>query len=206
MAIGRCRAIGIEGAPGSGKSTVALALTALLKQHSVLAACCEERARRNPFVEAFAVRGEPLTIDVEVQLFAETIAEHILASRHNRVLVCDRTAASVVAYARVLLGPDLMDRDLQLLDSMDQLVRAWSDVYDITLFLSDRFGDQVGTDPLRRRVLAQQEDIASSIRDQLRRCPTQVIDVPVGLGLEERTKWIGKVLFERFGDWEPGGN
>ncbi len=91
MAIGPCCVVALEGGPGSGKTTTAFAIAARLKSSGIMVEYCEESARRNPFVEDFTLHGVPLSIHIELQLFSATIADQILATRHNQILVCDKT-------------------------------------------------------------------------------------------------------------------
>lgn len=108
MAVGRCKLIALEGSHGVGKTTTAHALTAWLKSKSILAAYCDESTRgNNPFVEDFTLRGVPMSMHIELQLFSTAIAEQILASRHHDVLICDKTPTNVLAYAQILLSDDM---------------------------------------------------------------------------------------------------
>jgi hypothetical protein len=192
VSVGECKLIAIEGTNGTGKTTTSYALTAGLKQKYGLGSYCDESARLNPFVEDFTIYGVPLSMHIELHLLTKTIADQIMATRHNGLVVCDKTPVSLIGYTEVLLvNEQLPDSDRRLLEAMRGLLNEWCLAYDLVFFLRDRFDPLViGSDPIRVKVTAMQNQVESAIETELRRMNVPFVDVPVGLSLESRAGWM----------------
>lgn len=190
MILKSCRVVALEGPPGAGKTTTALALTGLLRANSYLVEYSEESVRRNPFVEDFTLHGQPLQMDMELHLFTKTIADQILAARGNEWLICDKTPASLLAYAKVLMGSTLSTSDRRLLKMMKQLFEQWSSSYDLVFLLDDFYETGQSRDPVRAKVIAQAASVGLEIAAVLRASRALVVEVPRGLELDERVDWM----------------
>lgn len=164
---------------------------------------CEESARRNPFVEDFTLHGVPLSIHIELQLFSATIADQILATRHNQILVCDKTPASLLAYTNVLLGSQLSADDGKLLDAMTNLFREWCRSYDVIFVLRDKYNLDRSEDGVRAKVLHLQEEVGSRVQVELERACAAVMEIPAGMTLDDRVDWIIRATEDRLGPFTP---
>lgn len=122
-------------------------------------------------------------------MFTEAISTQIVATRHTKLLVCDKTPASVIGYTKLLLQ-DLSVDDRRVLSSMEVLSREWSKKYDFVFLLSDRFGGEILYDPIRNSVAGLQEEVEATLRSAFHESDVTMIDVPVELSLEERVAWI----------------
>jgi AAA domain len=198
MAIGECKLIAIEGTNGTGKTTVSHALTARLKRDFSCGAYCDESARQNPFVEDFTLYNKPLSIHIELHLVAKTIADQVLGTRHNAVLVCDKTPVSLIGYTKVLLANQLSEDDLRLLETMRALLLQWCRAYDLVFFLRDRFdAQQVAHDLIRAKVISVQDQVENAIEAELHQLEVPIIEVPAGLSLESRIDWMTRVITDK---------
>ena len=66
--------------------------------------CTGEPARTSPFIEEIVIHGRGRSdLPTEVDLFAAQLMEQLRAARYQRSLICDRTVANVLAYARLVL-------------------------------------------------------------------------------------------------------
>jgi predicted ATPase len=189
MAIRACKVVALEGTHGSGKTALAYALTAAYKVDHVKAACLVERARTSPFVELAVVHGvEQLGIDGELHLFAIQIADEQLYARNHEVLFCDRSIASVVGYARLLLGSQT--EHVALLNAMRDFCRSYKSVYDAVFFLRDNYPLELTGDRYRPPDIEYQRATERSIHAVCNDVGMRIQDVPVGMSLEQKVAWV----------------
>src|SRR5579859_7462844 len=143
-----CTVVALEGTHGTGKSTLAHALVAHYKARSINAALVSETARRSAFVEAVVIHDSgSFGLEAELQLFGAQIVEEQLAARHHELIVCDKTLANVVGYAKLLTSRDT--NSLSLLDAMSNLVAAYTQYYDHIFYMSTMYDPSITKDPYR---------------------------------------------------------
>jgi len=183
--------VALEVAHGTGKSTLAHALVAHYKARSVNAALVSETARRSGFVEAVVIHGSgTFSLEAELQLFAAHIAEEQLAARNHELLVCDKTIANVVGYARLLI-PDTHD-STRLLDAMAKLAAAYSPYYDEVLYMSETYDLSMTKDPYRPSDRTFQLDADRHIRRACEDAGIRLAHLPNGLDLESKVVWASQ--------------
>jgi hypothetical protein len=191
MTVGNCRLIAVEGTSGTGKTTTCYALTARLKEKFAAGTYCDESARANAFVEDFTIHGIPLSMHIELHLLTKTIADQILATRHNTLLVCDKTPVSLIGYIEVLMAGQLAEGDRRLLAAMRGLLDEWCYAYDLMFLLRDCFdAEDEMRDPIRAKVASVRSQVEDAIATELHRIGIPVVEVPAGLALDRRVDWM----------------
>lgn len=189
MAIRRCRLIALEGTHGTGKTTLALALVARLKQAHLNACYMGETARDSPFLEGVVVHGKgSMDISAELHIFATQIAREQLLARYHRVLVCDKSVVNVVAYANLLMGRS--DHASRLLASMVGLCRAYVPLYDAAFLLSDRHQLGLTEDPFRPGDGALRDAVEAELVRICTEVGMALQPVPRGVPLERQVDWV----------------
>ena len=183
--------VALEGAHGTGKSTLAHALVAHYKLRSINAVLVSETARRSGFVEAVVIHGSgTFSLEAELQLFAAHISEEQLAARHHELVVCDKTVANVVGYARLLVS-ETCDAP-NLLDAMENFAAAYSSYYDKVFYLSETYDLSTTKDPYRPVDRKFQDDADRYIRRACEEADMHLIDLPHGLDLEDQVGWVSQ--------------
>jgi thymidylate kinase len=142
MSVHGCVVVAIEGTHASGKTTLVHSLTALYRARGVLVDCTDEdeSARTSPFIEETVIHGKG-TFDLvtEVDLFAAQLTATLRASRHQDLLICDKTIVNVLAYARMVLPTPTGSPDAAVVDAMTSFCGAWGPTYDAVFYLPDRY-------------------------------------------------------------------
>ncbi|MFC7280170.1 AAA family ATPase [Paractinoplanes rhizophilus] len=192
MSVRDCLVVGIEGTHAAGKTTVVHALTAHYRERGVLADCTAEPARTSPFIEETVIHGKgAFDLACEVDLFAAQLSTTLRAARHHQLLICDKTVANVLAYARMVLtyAPD--SPDAAVLDAMAEFCRTWAPAtYDVVFFLPDRFDHPA--DPMRAKVAHLQVKTAEAVRVTCAEVGLPLIAVPAGQDTSGRVAWIAR--------------
>lgn len=188
--IGCCRLIAIEGTHGTGKTTLAHALTARLKREHHNAGQAGESARESPFVETVVVHGRgAMDISAELHIFASQIVREQLLARHLELLVCDKSVVNVLAYARlVLTGDD--PATARLLAAMRDFCHAYVPLYDIAFLVSDRYELGGTDDPYRPRDGRLRDAVETELLSACDQVGLPLARVPAGVGLERQVDWV----------------
>ncbi|RZU48760.1 AAA domain-containing protein [Krasilnikovia cinnamomea] len=177
--------VAVEGTHASGKTTLVHALTAHYRARGVLVEALPEPARSSPFIEQIVIhsRGD-FDLDTEVDLFGAHLSS-TRATRHQQLLICDKTPVNVLAYARLLLSAPAGSRTGAVLDAMASFCRAWAPgIYDATFWLPDTY--PAHRDPLRARVTHLQDQTGQAVRAACADAGLTLHDVPPGLDLASR--------------------
>lgn len=196
MTIGNCKVIAIEGAHCTGKSTLIQALTAYYKSHHIHAANFIETARKSPFIEQALVyqKGE-IDIFAELHLFSSHIRQELASARNHELLICDRTVASILGYANILLtaNPNTFEEDI--LKAIKCLATAYSPIYDAVFYLSDMYMIQRTNDPFRGSIMQSpgiQTKTDTAIKKSCNAIGIKRIEVPKGMELADKVSWVAK--------------
>jgi hypothetical protein len=198
MAIGTCRLIGIEGAHGTGKSTLALAVAADCKRRHMHAGCLVERARQSPFIEDAVIhKTGPITIHGELHLVALQIAHEQGLARHHDLLVCDKTVANVLGYSRLLLGQDDSRSTQNLLRTLEAFLSEYAKFYDQVFYSEDLYELQLTRDPFRPVDPKFQRDAASAIREACIDLKISLDLIPTGLDHQDKVEWVVDRILDR---------
>ena len=183
--------VALEGAHGTGKSTLAHALVAHYKARSVNAALVSETARRSAFVEAAVIYGSgSFGLEAELQLLAAHIVEEQLTARHHELIVCDKTLANVLGYARLLVSET--PYSAKLLGAMAGLVSAYSSYYDGVLYMSNVYDLSLTKDPYRPLERGFQINADRHIRHACLEAGMVLTDLPEGLDIEDQVIWASQ--------------
>lgn len=204
MSIGSCRFVGIEGSHGTGKSTLALAVTAAFKCKSVRAGCLAERDRESPFLDAAVASSDSVIVPCvttmsndahtvlhsELHLLAAQISREEVMARCHELVVCDKTVASGIGYLHLALGGDSLGVTQELMSGMEQLAKAYARVYDVVFYSSDLYESALTNDPHRPVDAEFQRRADVAIRQACCGAGMVLNEIPVGLCLEEKVKWV----------------
>jgi predicted ATPase len=186
-----CVMIAVEGTHASGKTTLTYALAAHYREQGIHVAIVEEPARHSPFVEEIVVHGQGrFDFETEVDLFAAQLSAQLRAARQHTMVICDKTIANVLAYARIVLEAPPRSRTAVTLDAMNTFCRAWAGTYDAVLYCCDRFSQHQEGNPYRARVLDLQSAADRVVRSTCASVGQKVIDLPPGMTTAERVRWI----------------
>jgi thymidylate kinase len=190
MAIRGCKVFAIEGAHGSGKTTLVNSVTAALKIRDFHVGTVQEIARRSPFVEEVAVnRLRDYDIHADLHLFSAHIAEEQRAARQYQILLVDRSVVSVLAYAEIFRSAK-SEADARIIAAMWSFTKAYVVLYDTMFFVHDVFDTRFTADKFR----PADRDLQKRARDEIRRVISHleisVVDLPSGLDLAARTSVV----------------
>jgi predicted ATPase len=195
MALRGCKVIAVEGTHASGKTTLVHALTAAYRQCGVHVACTDEVARTSPFIEEIVIQGQgAFDLETEVDLFAAQLTTQLRASRHHALLVCDKTVANVLAYARLVLSAPAGSREAEVVAAMEAFCRAWAPTYDAVFYCSDRYDARQGGDPFRVKVEDLQDATDRMLREACAEAHLPLIELPTGLTTEGRVRRVMEVV------------
>ncbi len=191
MAIRSCRVLGIEGAHGTGKSTLAQALAAHYKERHIHVGTLWECARTSPFVEEVVVHGKgEFDMSAELDLLGAQIVQEQRLARHHELLICDRTVTNILGYARLLLSASESSWEAEVLDAMETFCRAYVKQYDLVVFVSDFFDLSLTKDPFRPRDPAFQRAADQGIRNACRDLGLRTLDLQPGLAMQEKVRQV----------------
>jgi predicted ATPase len=186
-----CVVLAVEGTHASGKTTLTHALAAWYREHGIHVATVEEPARRSPFIEEIVVHGKgQFDLECEVDLFAAQLSRQLRTARQHTMIICDKTVANVLAYARLVLPAPPGSREAASLDAMEVFCRAWADVYDAVFYCCDRFSQHQIGDPYRAKVLELQPAAERVVRSTCATVGQKVIDIPPNMTTADRVRWI----------------
>jgi hypothetical protein len=191
VAIRNCLLVAVEGTHAAGKTTLTHALAAHYRAQGVLVDCTGEPARTSPFIEEIVIHGlGSFDLPTEVDLFAAQLLTQLRTARYQQLLICDKTVANVLAYARLVLDPSANAQTPAVLDAMAQFCRAWAPVYDLVVYSADQY--QQPADPYRAKVAALQDATARAVRIACAEAGIQLYDIPLGLTVAERVAWVAR--------------
>lgn len=73
---------------------------------------------------------------------------------------------------------------------MDGFCRAWGRVYDAVFFCQDHYAVGQSGDKYRGRVVDLQVQADGLVRAEYRRLGQSIIEIPRGLDIDERGRWV----------------
>ena len=188
-----CAVLAVEGTHASGKTTLTHALAARYREHGLHVATVEEPARHSPFIEDIVVHGRGrFDLETEADLFGAQLSAQLRAARQHTMIICDKTIANVLAYARLVLDAPPGSREAIVLKAMEAFCRAWAPVYDVVFYCCDNYAQQQAGDPYRAKVLDLQEPADRVVRQTCATGGQKVIDIPPGMTTAERVDWIAQ--------------
>ncbi|HEV2374925.1 MAG TPA: AAA family ATPase [Streptosporangiaceae bacterium] len=186
-----CVMLAVEGTHASGKTTLTHALAAHYRERGIHVATVEEPARQSPFIEEIVVHGEgTFDLETEVDLFAAQLSAQLRAARQHTMVICDKTIANVLAYARLVLDTAPRSRAAAALAAMEVFCRAWAGTYDAVFYCCDRFSQHQTGDPYRARVLDLQPAADRVVRSTCATVGQRVIDIPPNMTTSQRVDWV----------------
>lgn len=188
--------VAIEGAHGSGKTTLVHALASQLKERHVHLGVQGDVARRSPLVEEVVVheRGQ-IDLSLELHILASQLAGEQELARHHQLVLCDKSVLSVIAYARLFLTEGLDGSGRSLLESMARMAHSYAIRYDAIFLLGDLYALRRTADPYRPDDGALREKAAELIAVECEAAGT-VHEVPLGLATAEKVEWVLSQLGE----------
>jgi thymidylate kinase len=191
MAIRQTRIIAVEGAHGTGKSTLVHALAAHYKSRDVHATALAEVARQSPFVEDVVIHGSGgFDISAELHLFGSQIAHEQSLARHHELVICDKTIANVLGYSLLLLQSAGEPFVRDMVAAMEVLCRIYAKQYDLVFYVSDLYELGRTNDPFRPREAGFQQQADEFIRRACRTIGLNLLEIPAGLSLVDKVAWV----------------
>ena len=189
MPVRGCTLVAIEGTHASGKTTLTHALVAHYRARGTLVACTAEPARTSPFIEEIVIYGKGnFDLTTEVDLFATQLSTQLRATRHQQLLICDKTIMNVLAYARLVLDPR-QGHTADVLEALTSLCRAWApSAYDAVIYCPDQY--QQPADMFRSKVSHLQDATATAVRQACTDTGITLHELPAGLDLNARVAWV----------------
>jgi hypothetical protein len=106
------------------------------------------------------------------------------------MIICDKTVANVLAYARIVLPARPGSRAAASLNAMEAFCRAWASAYDAVFYCCDRFSQHQAGDLYRARVLQLQPAADRVVRSTCATVGQKVIDIPPSMTTTDRVRWI----------------
>lgn len=201
--IGSAFVVGIEGAQAAGKTTVALALVASLRENGVHAEYVDESGRRSPLIrEVIINKSRSFDIEVEMDLFADQLLTLLRHPEGATIIVVDKTIYNTLAYSQLALGGD--SRSKLFLSGMDAIVSTFGYLYDLVLFISDEYVTEKSRDPFRVTGFTDQGPAKDHIRSVLAHYSVPVEVMPEGWANNERVDWCSLIIQDRFPNTIPG--
>jgi predicted ATPase len=186
-----CVVLAVEGTHASGKTTLTHALAAHYRERGIHVTTVEEPARSSPFIEEIVVhRKGAFDLETEVDLFAAQLSAQLRAARHHAMIICDKTIANVLAYARLVLDAPPHSRTAVSLAAMEGFCRAWAGTYDAVFYCCDRFNQRQVGDPYRAKVLDLQTAADRLVRSTCATVGQRVIDIPQNMTTSQRVQWV----------------
>jgi nicotinamide riboside kinase len=191
MALRGCTVVAVEGTQTSGKTTLAHALVAHLRERGIHAAYADEPARSSPLVEE-VMTGLLTGFDLmcEMDLFAAHITTQIRASRNHSVLVADKTILNAIAYCRHIFGHSAGHQERLVLDAMASLAYAWAHIYDLIFLCQESFVQRLESPAYKAPIFNFQEPVRGALLDVLNDCGSPLSRVPTGLTTAQRVEFV----------------
>lgn len=185
MSIRTCRVLAVEGTRNSGKTTLALALTAHYRALGVDAAHMGDAAWDSPLLTDDAQSSATCDVSAELDVLSAIISGQIRAARRHRLLVVEGTAASVIAHARVALPED--ERDVDAWTAAEGLCRSWKP-YDLVVCLDEQnlIDPRIGP----HWELPGPRLTSGTIVRALQEAGYPLVHLPAGLSLRQRISWV----------------
>lgn len=90
--------VGIEGTHGSGKSAVAAALVAQLRERGFGPQLLDDAGRLSPLVRDAVASGGRVDLMGELSLFGRRVQAELEGAREGGIVVCDRTVLAGLGY------------------------------------------------------------------------------------------------------------
>jgi predicted ATPase len=191
VALRHAKLLAFDGTHASGKTTLIYAVAASLRRQGVHVTTLGEPARTSPFVDDVVIhKTGGFDMALELDLFAAHITNSLRAARSHEVVLCDKTPTNVLAYCKMLLKVKPGTWDAEMADAMDGFCRAWGQAYDAVFFCQDHYGTGQRGDKYRTRVADLQVQADSLVRAQYTRLGQQIIEIPRGLDIEKRARWV----------------
>lgn len=146
------------------------------------------------YMEEIVLHGHG-TFDLvsELDLLGDVLTTQLRGTRHQTVLVTDKTLANVVAYARLFLSGD----DAAAVAAMTRLRAVTAHLYDVVFYCTDHFNPRQAGDDFRDKIADRQHDVDRSLRDTFAEIGVPLIGFPGGLTTARRVEWISCYLADR---------
>lgn len=182
--------IAFDGTHSSGKTTLIYAVASELKANGINCVVLPEPARESPLVEDVVLHNVgTFDLPLETDLFALHMSQCVRAIRVGRLVIADRTPANIMAYTRLLIHPsNELEQDWFL--SMEQFALHWLRLYDKIFYCCDHFKIDLEQDPMRSKVVSIQQQVDDMTRLEYLKSGIELIDIPIGLTLDERKKFV----------------
>lgn len=193
LAIRTTPVVAIEGAHGSGKTTLTHSVVATLRAQGVDATDVPESARLSPFFEAaFLYNGYLLDEWAELHLLGDQIAAEQVRARNCGLLVADRTVLNVISYWKVRFPNNILMERGVFLAARKFLLAYCRNVYDVIFLSDDSYSNS--TDPIRETDEDFRCAVKAQIDEDLAELDVDMVRIPKGLSTGERSFFICEAI------------
>lgn len=191
--IGRATIIAIEGAHGTGKTTLTYALSASLAAQGHPINVVGEVVRSSPWFQEALLRGDG-TVEQHafVHLFADQLRREIEATLHSTYVVLDRTVFSCLGYWDLRSRGNTSDGSAELLETF---AAHYSASYDFVIYCHDRYPLERGQDPFRNTDESFRAESDQAIAAVLERNGVSCTSLPTGLTVSQKVSWAESLIF-----------
>lgn len=189
--IRRARVIAIDGAHGTGKTTLVHALASRLKERNTHIGVLGDAARSSCLVEDVAVHGSGKPdLVTELHVLATQLAGEQAMARHHEMIICDKSLLSVLAYTRLFLGDEVVGEETALFDAMTAFLHSYAPRYDAIYLLGDLYDLGRTADPYRPIDPELRASAAALIHAECEAAGANTHEVPRGLPTTEKVDWV----------------
>jgi hypothetical protein len=115
------------------------------------------------------------------------------------MIICDKTIANVLAYARLVLDAPPDSRAAASLAAMEEFCRAWAWAYDAVFYCCDQFGQRQIGDPYRAKVVGLQLAADRAVRTTCATVGQRIVDIPPNMTTMQRVQWVADQVTELAG-------
>jgi predicted ATPase len=190
--------VAFDGTHSSGKTTLIYAVAAALRSRGVHVVPLGEPARTSPFVDDVVVhKAGHFDMLLELDIFAAHMTNCLRAARSYSVVLADKTLTNVLAYCKMLVQAQPGSWDDQMINVMDKFCASWGEAYDAVFYTQDSYDTYQHGDIYRSEVAHLQAEADLRVRAEYERLRQELILIPKGLVLSERTNWVVRKLEEK---------
>lgn len=202
VSIGNCHVIGIEGTHGTGKTSLAHALTASFGELNLSTSLVSETVRESPFFRAALVHHDG-EIDewAELHLVVDQVRRELVAAQDYEMLICDRTIVSALAYwnLRAIKG----EREQKFYDTLSRFAAYYASEYDLIFYTHDYYDLQGSKDRFRDADETFRSSADGAISDLMLTLGVEPVSIPTRLSVAAKADWCVARAREHLGSSVP---
>lgn len=186
--------VAIVGAHGSGKTTLAHEVVALLKRRGIAVSLCREAARESHYL----TQGRRVP-EMQIDVFARQLSAEMEALRTSELVLCDRSLLDIHIYAQLFFPGRIGLTEQAFLASMEQFVSLYMPTYRLLFRTTALYSLTETPDAIRPTDARLQRDFHERLESELKRRNLNYVDIPSSGGASFVVERICR-------DLHPGSN